>query len=168
MQITKSFTGYFGRCLRCMRQSLIVALLATATAVLSWWAAGTDAATLAFAVTAAGLTSLWLSHLVAFAVRATRAQAGPRESRAKLSEDAVSRRQFGAMFARAIFGVAVLTALPAALVGPAYAAKPCDGCEQYSGQQKADCCLCKYNNCTAGCGNDNACVNKCLKTYNAC
>jgi hypothetical protein len=160
---------HIGRCPRCMRLALTAALVGVAAAGTSWVTLGAREPTICLGAAAAALTVLWLAHLAAFAWRATAHVRIPDQEICGRTESIfLSRRQLLARFGMSFIGAAAASALAVALPSTAYAQVPCDNCEQYSGQQRSDCCLCKYNNCTSGCGNDNACVNQCLRTYNAC
>lgn len=155
-RLRRFVSAKIGACPKCFRAALLgavagwLALPVAFTTLPSPWRLLVIAWPLAFSV-------LWLLHIVTFAGRSlSRSARRPQPEGARLD-----RRR-----ALLAFSSALAVGISASL--PATAATDCGRCEQYSGKQHDDCCLCRYNNCTDACGNDNSCINRCYKIYQSC
>jgi hypothetical protein len=133
--------------------------------------------------TAAGLTVLWGTHLVAFAFRKASRKRQCRDRGSEMRKpsdgDQFSRRELASLFVRAL----VLTSLGVGLTGfiaPAYA-NPCCRYSDPDDPDKcvpctdcSDCCLCDQENCTTGCYNyetleeQSRCMNRCNAAWLEC
>ena len=115
----------FGHCNRCMKKALISALCAWGVFALSLSVGGDPAIALTAASIAAGLSFLWLTHLIGYSFRATRSlKAVPVDPSAR-------RRTLGLMVRAA--GIGVLASVPVTLL-PTAAAAFCGQCTK-----NADC-----------------------------
>jgi len=143
-----------GRCPKCMRTAHIASLVSVvSTAIL--FITGVPSALLACSFILTGLLlGLWIAHLIAFAIRASRTPADQRRA-----AESISRRQFVTLFARSL----AFAALATSLVMPAKAQSRCQNCRGCW-----NCCTCYYEACTAGCGTDQGCDRRCYREYDLC
>lgn len=116
-----------GRCPKCMRQSFVFMLAALGLAVVTSMVTSSPTLLIAGTVVALGSAGLWLSHMLAYALRSARRKTAPSSFRVSKKSAAdieiQPRRQFIISFARSFALVAAATALP---VGSAFAATcPC-------------------------------------------
>lgn len=115
LKVQTFLDGKIGRCTTCMRRSLVASLAAWGifgSGLLMWRG---DLAQNLTGLLALGLTTLWLAHVVAYAIRTTYRSAGEQASntgtalaQTKLGIDHINRRRaFGIMLRAAGIGAAV-------------------------------------------------------------
>lgn len=106
MKLIPTITSKLGTCQFCVRTALLTALGTWCAAWVSSFWNGT--LSLALFTAAAALTLLWLSHLTAFGLRVVRHRQANMPERPDMR-----RREFFAVFARAVAFIAASSAIPA-------------------------------------------------------
>ncbi|MBI1212274.1 MAG: DUF3624 family protein [Alphaproteobacteria bacterium] len=102
-----------GRCLFCVRAALVSAVVAWAATIALAVFAPSGIATVAAALIAVALTTLWGAHLTAHALRVVQARRVRAVVRAGVRRHAPTRREMVRMFAVAFIGIAVASAFVA-------------------------------------------------------
>jgi hypothetical protein len=130
---------YLGRCPKCVRTSFLVAVAASCAALILPTATNSPFLTTASRVLAVASAGLWLSHLVAFALRAGRSasmsnETALRETR-RSSPYQGARRQFIVSFAKSFVFAVAATALPfrSAFAADCNCASPLKCCWDFTG-----------------------------------
>ena len=122
-----NFFEELGRCPKCMRKSFVFALGTCGLALLMAFTASPPALRVAVEIAALAAAGVWLSHLLAFAFRASRRRAGSpgpqTQEPSPADTENQGRRRLILSFARNFAFIAVATALP---IASAWAAScPC-------------------------------------------
>lgn len=116
VSLIRTIFNNIGRCPKCMRQSFVFMLGAFSLAIVIELTVRSPALLIASRIVAVSSVGLWLSHLAAFSLRATRnAKSATPNAIGKNSETDLElqpRRQFLLTFARSFALVAAATALP--------------------------------------------------------
>ena len=172
-QLVSRLASQLGRCPRCMRSCLAVAV----TMWMVWLVASITVSRpeipFGIAILAFALTGLWMAHLSAFGFRIALTQMGDQPRAGAACQATSPRREFVASLAKSMALAVVTTALPVR----SWAQQPCEKCERFSGKQRTDCCDCAFSKCLAACKGPNPpirgsrvgdCERGCGSLYFAC
>ena len=161
-KISAALNANLGRCPRCMRQSFVFMLGTCGLALVLTLVTISPLVLTLSKVIASGATGLWISHLAAFAFRATRSATTARGE--LIGRDDVStrslppRRQFVVSFAKSFLFAASVAALP---IGAALAQSKLQQCLTCCATRLNECgntgkCNTLYQNCVSSCNSQGA------------
>ena len=172
-QLVSRLASQLGRCPRCMRSCLAVAVTMWMVWRLASITVSRPEIPFGIAILAFALTGLWMAHLSAFGFRIALTQMGEKPRAGAACQATSPRREFVASLAKSMALAVVTTALPVR----SWAQQPCEKCERFSGKQRTDCCDCGFSKCLAACKGPNPpirgsragdCERGCGSLYFAC
>jgi hypothetical protein len=161
-KISAALNTNLGRCPRCIRQSFVVMLGTWGMVLVMTLATASSPALILSKVIAVGSTGLWLAHLAAFAIRATRSPTTARDE--VLGRNVVTdpspqpRRHFILAFSKSFLLAASAAALP---IGAALAQSKMQQCLTCCATRLDACgnngkCNTLYQNCVSSCNSQGA------------
>ena len=148
-QLVSRLASQLGRCPRCMRSCLAVAVTMWMVWLIASITVSRPEIPFGIAILAFALTGLWMAHLAAFGFRIALTQMGDQPRAGAACQATSPRREFVASLAKSMALAVVTTALPG------LAQQPCEKCERFSGKQRTDCCDCAFSKCLAACKGPN-------------